>query len=342
MTSFTSITTAAFVSITLAVPATAETFTGFLGFGDSLSDKGRFGQLQPPSLEGRFSDGRTWMEVVGAEFEERGLANINLALGGATAGPENNNDPNFQFVDSLTPRDPNNPDDIPLFDLRNFDAQISAFVDAGFEGALGDNPLISVFLGGNDFLQGGAAADPFAVVGSIAAGITRLASLGDAFDNFIVATQPDLAIGPNSIGLPDAVRAQLTEATLGYNFLLTTALADVAVATGVEIEFIDTFGIFNGIFDEAVSAGLITDRACTDSLSRPTPDPLNACFVPGSSSAFLFVDSVHPSSFAHERLGAAVTAQIAARLPPAPVPLPAGLPLMVLSRAGLAALRKLH
>lgn len=337
MTKLTSIT---ILAASLALPAHAETFTGFVGFGDSLSDKGRFGQLQPPSLDGRFSDGPTWMERVGAEFEQRGLANINLALGGATAGDVNTNDAFYQFQDSLTVRDPANPDDIPLFDLRNFDAQITAFDTIGFDDTVGDNPLVTIFLGGNDFLQGGALTDPFAVVGAIAAGITRLAGLGTQFDSFLVSTQPDTSQGPISAGLTEAERAASTEATLAYNFLLASGLAEVAAVTGVEIEFIDTFGIFNGIFADATAAGLITDRACTDSLTRATPDPLNACFLPGQSDAFLFLDNVHPGSFAHERFGAAVITQIGDRLSPAPVPLPAGLPLMMLGLIGIAAIRK--
>ena len=311
-------------------------FSGFVGFGDSFSDKGRFGQLQPPSNDGRFTDGITWMEMLGGAFADRGLGNFNMALGGATAGPVNLNDAGYALVDSLTPRDPSDPDDIPLLDLRNLSAQVGSFAAAGFDALVGDNPLSAIFIGGNDLLQN-PGGDPNAVIGSIVAGIRQIAALGPQFDSFLVANLPDSSLGPELFYAPQPVKDLVRAQTAGFNLLLSFALDQLAVTDGLEIEVLDLFGATDIAYAEAQAAGLILDDACTDSVVSATFDLSNRCFLPGSSANFLFIDNIHPGDFMQSRWGDAALTQMAGRL--APVPLPAGLPLLLGGLAGLAALR---
>lgn len=314
-----------------------EPYSGFVGFGDSFSDKGRFGQLQPPSNGGRFTDGITWMEVLGNAFEERGQGNFNMAMGGATAGDVNDNDPDYLVAETLITRDANDPDDIPFFDLGTFSRQVGSFVDASFDTLVGANPLVMIQLGGNDFLQG--ATDASDVIGAIVNGILEVASAGAQFDSFLVANLPDFSIQPEFFNADLAFKADIRAQSIAYNAALEATLASLATATGLEIEIFDFFVETDSIYAEADAAGfLILDDVCTSSLSSPLIDLGNRCFAPGSSSDFLFVDDVHLGDFAHSRWGAAALAQVSDRL--APVPLPAGAPLLLLGIGALVVVRR--
>ncbi|THH36657.1 VPLPA-CTERM sorting domain-containing protein [Aliishimia ponticola] len=325
------------VALCLGQPAlstTLDTFTGFVGFGDSLSDAGRFGQLIPPSNGGRFTDGITWMEVLGNEFTARGDNAYNMALGGATAGPVNTNLPGFAFVDSITPRDPGDPNDIPLVNLATLSDQVASFAAAGFDSMVGDNPLVTILLGGNDFLQN-PLADPLAVIQNIADGIVQTASLGAQFDSFMVANLPDFSVRPSLFYADAALKADIRSQSIGFNFLLDAAMTSLAGATGLEIEIFDLFSTADAAYQDAISAGVILDDTCVDSLNGLAPDP--ACDEPSESANYLFIDDVHPGDFAQSRWGAAAVAQVQGRL--SPVPLPAGAVLLLTGVAVLAGKR---
>lgn len=327
-----------------AQAATYDLFTDLVVFGDSLADKGRFGQLQPPSLEGRFSDGPTWLERVGAAFEAQNGGNFNLALGGATAGDLNITDPIYQAIDAATPRDPNDPDDIPLLSLRNLSAQIQAFDTAGFDDEVGDNPLVAIQMGSNDFSQAVAAGADLGpvlagVIADIADGILQTAALGPQFDSFLVPTQFDGALLPRNIASssPEELAA-LSALTAQFNVSLVTAMNDLSTATGLEIEIFDFGGAFSDIVAEAAAAGLNTTGACTNSVGAADVDPNNRCFAPGSSAAFLFVDGVHPGGFGHAGLAEAALEQLGDRI--APVPLPASAWFLTLVLGAFMVLRR--
>jgi phospholipase/lecithinase/hemolysin len=334
---------AAFIMTIGAQSAQAAPFTGFVGFGDSFSDKGRFdGYMQPPSNGGRFTDGITWMEILSGEFAARGQGNFNMALGGATAGPENANADGLAVLDVFTSRDPADLDDIPFLELRNLSSQIGAFATAGFDALVGDNPLVTIFIGGNDFIQD---PDPTTVAGTvingIAAGILQISALGTQFNSFMIANLPDLSIQPMLFSAPDAVKDAIRAQSISFNALLAASLADLSLATGLEIETFDLFSATDAAYAEARAAGLILDDTCVASLNPLRVDLGNNCLVPGTSANYLFMDNVHPGDFAHSRWGDAAVAQVADRLTtvPVPVPLPAGLPMMLAGLVGFALLR---
>jgi len=323
-------------TLTLASSATAaplDPFTGFVAFGDSFSDAGRFGDIfQPPSNNGRFTDGRTWAEYVGDAFEQRGQNVFNMAVGGATAGAVNDTDPQYALIDFLTPRDPNDPNDIPLTNLRNLSAQATSFANAGFDQLVGDNPLVSIMLGGNDVLQG--ATPPAEIIGSIVAGILQIAATGPQFDSFLVSNLTDFSIAPDLFFAPAPIKEGIRNQSIAFNVALDTALKDLAVF-GIEAEIFDLFAVNDAAYAEAIAAGLILNDGCVERIA--TPDPLNQCLAPGSSADFLFMDNVHPGDFAHTRWAEAALTQIDNRL--AAVPLPAGFPMLLGAMAGLGLLR---
>lgn len=339
------IATIAFVTAVSAAPAIAAPahgLTDFIGFGDSLSDKGRLPEAfatQPPQLGSRFSDGPTWMEILGQEFEDRGGANINLALGGATAG-ENTADrrAGYAFAESVVMRDPTNPDDIPFDELRSFATQINSFLTSGLADSVGSNPLVTVLLGGNDILglpDSPTTADFTAVgttiIGSIASGIQTLIAADSKFDNFLVSNLPSFTRAPSLFGAPAALTEPFDVAIETFNFALETQMGLLATATGTNIEIFDLYSAFDARYQEGLDMGLIADQACLEG-------GVNNCSVLGSSSQYLFLDDIHPNSFLQSGIASAALAQVGPNI--APIPLPATATLVLLGLGGLAAMRR--
>lgn len=341
--------------IALAGPVSATTitdpFTGFFSFGDSLTDDGKLGQLAPPSLEGRFSNGPTYAEIIAKDFEANGHDTGNLALGGATAGDTN-----------LSP--------IPGAPFNTFNSQIGVFADAlGLAGPgdspnplitglapvptfdtappeTGGNPLLSVFFGANDLFQAFGAvgaglvapenATAFLTNAAVAAadavetGIRTLNSLdASLFDDFIVVGLPDLGVTPAFLG--DAAASAVTGV---FNGRLTLNLLDLA-GDGINVIGFDPNDVLDDIIADAEFNGGavfgITDvtTPCTLSFSQPTG---TSCLDAGiDPNTLLFGDSVHPNAVAQALLAAELRGQIEI----APVPLPASLPLLLSVLAGM-------
>ena len=327
-------TSLAVMSMTYSAQAvTLDLFTGFAGFGDSLSDKGRNTDFGEPFFGGRFSSGPTWMEIVGAEFELRGLNHFNLALGGATAGDTNNFDPDYALRDLFTPIDPSDPDDIPFVELGTFDRQITSFVTAGFDALVGDNPLVGLLFGGNDFLQNlgvDPTFDPTSVAQDIADGIGRLADLDPKFDDFLVLNLPDASQAPVSAGLSDFEKLLSRGATELFNASLVTELAAVAADKGISIEIFDLFSANDALLVELAAQGVDVTTPCAS---------VGACKTIIETEDFFFIDGVHPTGIVQARISEAVLPLVEARLAPAPVPLPAGMPLLIAGVAAFGALR---
>lgn len=350
---------AAIVATLLAVPAHAAPtgFTDFVGFGDSLSDKGRFPvplATTPPQDGSRFSDGPTWMERVGAAFEARGGANINMALGGATAGP-NTLDRVNQYIGAEGanaifngPRDPNNPDDIPYLELIDFGAQVNAFLNGptasavgGLANTVGSNPLVTVLLGGNDFL--GLPDNPTrtdfnivggTVIGALSAGITTLAtSAGGVFNDFMVANMPSFTKNPSLFFVPQALKDPTDFAIQQFNAALAGNMAILGANLGVNIEIFDLYSTFETVYADGLSEGLIGFDSCLPG------GGVNNCPVPGASEQFLFLDDIHPNSFIQSGMGDAVLTQLSGRIA-APVPLPAGGLLLLAGLGAFAVARR--
>jgi len=205
--------------LALTLPASASVlsnnFTSYYAFGDSLTDDGKLGQLFPPSLDGRFSNGPTYAEILADEFTGAGLDSANFALGGATA-----NDVNLE----------------PLSALSTFAGQIATFAGALGAGAVapGSNPLVSVFFGANDFFQG---RNPIEAAGDVAQGIRDIAALGEGFDDFLLLGLPDIGSTPAFAGEgSDAASA----ASMIFNAKLARYVRSFEVNYGLSITNFDT------------------------------------------------------------------------------------------------------
>ena len=302
----------------LVSAAAASTFSAYIALGDSLSDdgKGLTSLLPPPYVGGRFSNGRVWTEFVADDFQAQGLPTLNLALGGATAGDENDNAPTYPAA---------------LAGLGTLDLQIGALSASLPSLDLGNNPLVSILFGGNDLLQ---RRDPVRAALDTLDGIRQIADLAPELDSFLVASLPDLGTIPAGTGNPLA-----TPASLAFNAVLETGLTALEDGLGLEILRLDQAGFVAGL---AAIPGALGITNFTDPCFVP-PDAAgpgvnctftgldadgNPIFDPELANEFFFIDGVHPNTLVHAAFADAARAAIGGT-DMAAVPLPAGLPLVL-------------
>ncbi|GFE49149.1 hypothetical protein So717_09020 [Roseobacter cerasinus] len=343
-------------------------FTSYYAVGDSLSDDGKLGQLAPPSVGGRFSNGPVWTEIIANVFKAARKETVNFALGGATAGDMNTTD---YGNGGTTP-----PEQLAVLNsLSTFQNQAASL--AATVTKTGSNPLISVLFGANDFFQqlGTPSFDATRTANEVIDGIRSVAKAGPQFDDFLVSNLPDIsrtpafnaelvvaqarlaalladpATDPTELAATQATvaalstrAAQVLGATLLFNATLEAGLQVLETVDGLTITRVDQFAFFNDLINRAGTLGIVdTIFPCTPRLQELQLDG-NCSFVgfdPGGQPIFnpaladnrLFADGVHPNRIAQAEFAQAALAQIEDRLPAA-VPLPAGLPLML---AGLGA-----
>ena len=321
----------------LAVPAVAaplDGYSSFYVFGDSLSDPGNLPAgyappsppyysdgdanpsgvgLMPAGASVQFSDGPVWAELVGATG--------NFAFGGARATGGG----------ALPP---------------DFASQISLF-EGYVGGATGTSDLAAVWFGANDLFAAirdaaGAAslAEATAIIGgaafnaaqAIGDGIERLAA--DGFETFAVFNLPALELTPAFLDDPDTIEDDLRSfaaqaATDAFNQFLALEIASLGA---LDVVSIDVDALFSDVRQNSEAFGITNvDDPCVvfgDGVFSVCADP----------ASYLFFDAVHPSSTAHAAIAEAFTDALGR--PVAPVPLPAGLPLLLAGVGGLALVRR--
>ncbi len=330
------VTTVACLSLAGAAGAAAvsDLFSSYLAFGDSLTDNGKFGAdtLGPPSDRGRFSNGPTYAELLAKDFTDVSKFSTNFALGGATAE-----------LDNETPY----PDPAAAAPFATFSAQVGSltgFLSTPPSAFLGDDPLVSVLFGANDLLQdlgdsptvGADAAD------AVKSGIEAIAALDGKFDDFLVINLPALSETPRFKNGPFEGLAKAT--TDQFNAQLKSNVEDLRSA-GLKIVEFDLASVFEMIADDPNAFGITNIlEPCTQSFTDFTPedncafDPRTGDITLAAADDFLFTDSIHPNRLAHE----ALAEQIRETFDPSPVPLPAGLPLLLagLGAFGIVRMRK--
>lgn len=319
-------------------------FSSYIAFGDSLTDDGKFNDtpFEPglPSLDGRFSNGPTYAEIIGSDFAPG--SSFNFALGGATARDVNEN--------PLPP------------DLGTFSGQVATFTgltESPLAAGIGDNPLISVLFGGNDVLQNVGLPDGMTVPGNVLPGVGALAAdaveaniraigaIDENFDDFLVINLPDVSQTPlfqNAAFGAGAAAPFAALESVGFNNRLAENIDSLREDGFNIIEF--DLNAFSAQQQAAAQLfGIDTETPCSFDLSNPGPEG-TCVFSPGSpdntdlslANNFFFIDGVHPNAQSQAGTAAAIQATVAA----AAVPLPAGLPLLLagLGVFGLFRLRR--
>jgi phospholipase/lecithinase/hemolysin len=273
-------------------------FSALVAFGDSLTDTGNVfigsGGLipaSPPYFNGRFSNGPVWLEYLaedlGLPAPEPALTQFTLGangphfvLGGGT---------NYAFADAETGPGFN------ALGVPNIGTQISFLDPADLQG---DNDLVVLWAGANDFL-GGGQTDPAIPVANLAQHLTDLANRGA--ENFLVGNLPPLGLLPDFQGQPDQATF-LNLATLAFNDQLNTML-NTFESTHPDIN-VFRLDAFNLAVEELFNPGAFGFTTLTDPALNPdgTIDP--------NPETHVLWDSVHPTTTAHAVIGQAALAAL--------------------------------
>ena len=260
--------------------ANSQAFSRIFVFGDSLSDTGNFFKLNggfppPPYFEGRFSNGRLWVEQLADALGMSIAPGDNYAVVGATTGHFNvNNGFNGRGYPGL------------LDEIASFKATRNA---AEAEGA-----LFIVWAGANDFFLALSTGQIPEVligngVGNTVQAIQQLWQAGAR--HIMVVNVPDLGLTPFALAM--GIGSPLTQLSAAYNQALNSALDSLA-SVGVPTIRVDAFALLREMVTQPAQFGFTN---VTDQL----------ILVGGNADEFLFWDTVHPTTKAH-----AVVAEAAA------------------------------
>ncbi|MFM7427162.1 MAG: SGNH/GDSL hydrolase family protein [Elainella sp.] len=206
------------LSFSIQAPQAAQPIDRLIVFGDSLSDTGFVFRTtnglyppNPPYFQGRYSNGRVWVEYLA---ERLGLAASqidNFACGGATSGNQ---------TDSLVP---------------GLLKQVQSFTQTNSQ--LSPTGLYVLWAGANDYLQGATSAT--APVQNILDAIRALSDAGAK--RLLVANLPNLGELPATSSSASAAR--LVNLTQTHNQELRRALKQLGQAD-LEIMTLDANALY--------------------------------------------------------------------------------------------------
>ncbi|MDO5613118.1 MAG: SGNH/GDSL hydrolase family protein [Paracoccus sp. (in: a-proteobacteria)] len=354
------------LALVLAVPAGAQasvvtdTFTSYWALGDSLSDNGNlnriaFGigtKLAPTSgsvgqgayyqtgkwwsgLYGRFSNGPTFAEHIASDFSAAGRVTGNFAYGGAEAA-----EPSSAF--DMTPG------------LAWQQGQL-----ADRKSRFGDRPLVSLLMGANDIFDALGSNDParqaVSAARAAADAVTGAAQFlsGHGVSDFLIANLPDIGLTPAYSVFQPSLAGIATAASLAFNERLAANVNDLRHA-GLNVVELDLFSVIHDMVADPPSYGFgDVKMPCMFQSSGQASSfgQAKQCSAADSRTR-LFFDSVHPNYLAHQQVGEMALNALSANLSPmammmattaltpAPVPLPAGAPLILAAIGALALFRR--
>ena len=213
-------------------------FSDIIVFGDGLSDMGQWGKLTqyqyPPAdlgfYESRWTNGKTWVE----HFAEGLGLSINLqnnyAMGGATTGTYNINEPLRQSL-KLS-------DDIKLNGML---AQAQTYLSG--KPKIGDKVLFVLWAGGHDignYLEYGQPdLTRYPPAANYATAVELLVKAGAK--NILVGTMPDMGFSPGYFGTPKQAQASQLCHELNQGL---QQLAQQYQASGLRFFLFDGAGVF--------------------------------------------------------------------------------------------------
>jgi outer membrane lipase/esterase len=267
-------------SLAAASSADAQTYNRLVVFGDSLSDNGNLfvatGGAAPtaPFLNGRFSTGPTFVELLGFNLAKVGgpvSGSIDYAYGGSR-------------TDAIATPGPG---------MRT---QLQAYTAAG--GRFGPNDLVSILGGANNIFQAlpaaGASPNPTGAISpvSLAAAndinfLTNSVAAAGA-GTILVTNLPKLSLTPQFRGTAAAPLADFAVTT--FNGALLTSLSATAAANpNTNIIVMDLFKIGDTIAGNPGQFGITN-------VTTPCGSVTPACADPG----YFYVDGVHPTALGHQ------------------------------------------
>ncbi len=334
MTGLQKLMLATLLSTGLAGAASAATYNGYTSFhvlGDSLSDTGNvsdasFGLVpeSPPYWKGRFSSGPVWADRIKGVFRRADVPTGNHAWGGAKARTDL--------------------DGIPDLALQTLQYRRTS------SDRRGDRPLLALWAGGNDILQGLREPD-IRRVGRRAAdavGDTAQSLARSGVDDFLIFNLPDLGQIPrNTARGPEAMKLA-TRGSKAFNRQLDRRIRELR-QDGLSVRRVNTFKFFEQLIADPEAFG-VSDTA------TPCIGPGDSVCSRRESRERAFFDNIHPNAVVHRRISeiardgidrgpagpaASVASQVtAATVAPVPLPAPVLLLLAGLGALGLIARRR--
>lgn len=201
-----------------------ESIRSLVVFGDSLSDTGivfrATGGMYPPRstyFNGRYSNGRVWVEYLGARLAIPASRIENFACGGATSSSGFTN-----MIPGLL-------------------AQVQSYLQS--HSWLNSNSLFVLWAGGNDYLQGATNAAP---VENLTKAIELLAKAGAK--KILIGNQPDLGQLPATRNTANSAR--LSELSRSHNQQLRRSIKQLAQQySDLQIALFDA----NALYHEAIA-----------------------------------------------------------------------------------------
>ncbi len=284
------------VPVALAVLGAAafaqnRTFTNQYSFGDSLSDNGnaylasgRIINTNPLNFGGRWSNGPTFVELLGNNLAIGSVApaavktSMNFAFGGATAVP----------ALSAVPF-PSLPVQLQLFQSHAVTVQRT--------------DLFTVWMGANDILNTAGQGNPAAMAPAginaaqaTANAIQSLVTLGAK--NILVVNMPDIGFTPT--GLSSGGGSLLTAGSLAYNAEFDARLGLIAAgAPDVNLTRIDGAALIVRVQLDFKALGFAN---ATSGIILPA-----SAGGGGDPNGYAFFDGIHPSAKTHALLASVVT-----------------------------------
>jgi thermolabile hemolysin len=252
----------------LPVRASAANFSQIVTYGDSLSDVGNAaakGALAPSSSNGRFSNGKVWIEYLA---DRLGIAldrRLNFAEGGATTGTTNIAQTYFPNLLGIAQQVKNHPINDPA-------------------------ALYVIWGGANDYLSATPEniPDPQVTIGNLSREIGTLIDRGAK--HILVVNLPDLGELPSTRDRPTA--SQLTLLTTAHNAGLAARIETLRQThPGVKLILLDV----NTAFSQAIG----------DPRSYGFDNVTQGCFSVGCQTpkTYLFWDDIHPTTAGHRIVG---------------------------------------
>ena len=202
-------------------------------------------------------------------------------------------------------------------------------------GSANANDLYITWAGGNDIRDLAGATDPIAAINaqldSFVGVMSRLVANG--VGTLLVPNLPNLGAIPEFAGT--AASAAATLASQAWNMGLEQRLIGLSATTSASIFYLDVFGIFGSILDDASGASGLTNT---------TGQCRSVAFVIfevecANADEYLFWDEIHPTTAAHKFLGLEAFALLDSDNALRAVPEPALLWLMLLGIGAVAGRR---